>query len=79
MKDGKISRQGTRQEIARLDPALYCRWKRAVHLVSESETESEVESETMREERQNLLKQVTKYQMEEEDRRKTGLKGVWLV
>ena len=46
MKDGKISRQGTRQEIARLDPALYCRWKRAVHLVSESETESEVESET---------------------------------
>ncbi|XP_071784244.1 ATP-binding cassette sub-family C member 9-like [Asterias amurensis] len=79
MKDGKISRQGTRQEIARLDPALYCRWKRAVHLVSESETESEVESETMREERQNLLKQVTKYQMEEEDRRKTGTKDGALI
>ncbi|XP_022081039.1 ATP-binding cassette sub-family C member 8-like isoform X2 [Acanthaster planci] len=74
MKDGKISRQGSRQEIARLDPELYCRWKRAVHLVSESETESEVESETMREERQNLLKQVSMQMMEGEDRRKPGAK-----
>ncbi|XP_038053890.1 ATP-binding cassette sub-family C member 9-like isoform X2 [Patiria miniata] len=74
MKDGKISRQGTRQEIARLDPELYCRWKRAVHLVSESETESEVESETMREERQYLLKQVSMQQMEGEDKSKPGSK-----
>lgn len=58
MKNGKISREGEPDEIAREDPSLMRDWQQAIRQMSESETEMS-ESEALLEERRSLKRQIS--------------------
>ena len=61
MKDGRISCQGTPDEIAKADPLIMSESEKAIREVTESEVEqSGTESETVLEERKALNKQISR-------------------
>ena len=61
MKDGRISCQGTPDEIAEADPLIISESEKAIREVTESEAElSGAESETLLEERAALKKQISR-------------------
>ena len=67
MKDGKIKEQGTFQDIQERNPELYNQWQDAVRKASESEStiaSSGDESDDIREEREELKRQVAKQNSE---------------
>ena len=61
MKDGRITFQGSFDEIARDEPELYTRWQSDVIAATDSELELSGLSgeESTREERETLLRQVS--------------------
>ncbi|XP_072179239.1 ATP-binding cassette sub-family C member 9-like [Diadema setosum] len=60
MKDGRVTSQGTPDEVAELDPVLCSDWTRAVQVMSETETESGAESDGVLKERTALKKQIAR-------------------
>ncbi|XP_033647324.1 ATP-binding cassette sub-family C member 9-like [Asterias rubens] len=66
MKDGKVSAQGTLDDIIAADPDMYSEYNKAVELATESEVEAELsgnESESTRAERLQLQREVKKRAM----------------
>ena len=73
MKDGRVERQGTMQEISRLDPDLHHQWEEMIEQIfSESESESEEESKTFKE-REKLKRSISS--TEEKNRRQQPANG----
>ncbi|XP_072038843.1 ATP-binding cassette sub-family C member 9-like [Amphiura filiformis] len=59
MKDGQIERQGTMNEIRKMDPELHQRWEEMIEQIeTESESESEEESKTYKE-REELKRSIS--------------------
>ena len=71
MKDGKVAHQGTFEDIEEEQPDVYSGFKKAMQMVTESETETEAEQEQhVRQERMLLQRQVSKQLLEEEGRKR---------
>ena len=65
MKDGKIQHQGTMEQIQERDPELYNQWQDALQQASESEAaleDSGAETDTVKEERAQLKRQISRQQ-----------------
>lgn len=76
MKDGKVSAQGTLDDIIAADPDMYSEYNKAVELATESEVEAELsgnESESTRAERLQLQREVKKRAMSMSSRMSKGM------